>query len=446
MSNRWGGDGGVSARDGLSGPTPPSKSARRGPWGSGVAAEFLDHAGFAGEAVEGGLGLGGGGEAEFDEEDVLPGMAGDGAGFDAGEIDAGGGQVSEGGDERAGAVLQAEGYAELVGGVRGGGVFVGAEWGVGDAAEEMEAGVVFGVVFDVGGEDVRVVGGGGERGGDGGGVAEGLGFVAEGFRDDVLDGAGGVVKRRGAELRVGAEEVLALGERDGMREDLAEVGEGDAGGGDEVVVDVEERLAVDADGVGEEEVVVLGDGAVESVFDGEDGGVRGLVFEGLEDVEGVGAGEDVDGAGGVVEELKCGEVGVGAALALDGDAEVSGMWRGLWGMQRGGLWSDSSARGQCGPCARGEIEDIANLGDNLARRRGNLLERTPGHPGQAVPDSQGAANIRRSPMLWTITVILVILWLIGFIGFPTLGSWVHLLLVLAIIVLIFNLLSGRRGI
>jgi hypothetical protein len=49
-------------------------------------------------------------------------------------------------------------------------------------------------------------------------------------------------------------------------------------------------------------------------------------------------------------------------------------------------------------------------------------------------------------MLWTITVILVILWLVGFIGFPVLGSWIHLLLVLAIIVLIFNLLSGRRGI
>ncbi len=48
-------------------------------------------------------------------------------------------------------------------------------------------------------------------------------------------------------------------------------------------------------------------------------------------------------------------------------------------------------------------------------------------------------------MLWTITVVLVILWLIGFIGFPTLGSWIHILLVLALIVLVFNLLSGRRA-
>jgi uncharacterized membrane protein len=48
-------------------------------------------------------------------------------------------------------------------------------------------------------------------------------------------------------------------------------------------------------------------------------------------------------------------------------------------------------------------------------------------------------------MLWTITVILVILWLLGFVSGYTLGGWIHILLVLAIIVLIFNLLSGRRA-
>ncbi len=48
-------------------------------------------------------------------------------------------------------------------------------------------------------------------------------------------------------------------------------------------------------------------------------------------------------------------------------------------------------------------------------------------------------------MLWTITVILVILWLLGLVSGYTLGGWIHLLLVLAVIVLIFNLLSGRRA-
>jgi hypothetical protein len=49
-------------------------------------------------------------------------------------------------------------------------------------------------------------------------------------------------------------------------------------------------------------------------------------------------------------------------------------------------------------------------------------------------------------MLWTITIILVVLWLVGLVSSYTLGGWIHILLVLAIIVLIFNLLSGRRAI
>ena len=45
-------------------------------------------------------------------------------------------------------------------------------------------------------------------------------------------------------------------------------------------------------------------------------------------------------------------------------------------------------------------------------------------------------------MLWTIFVILLILWLFGF-SFHAAGSLVHLLLVIAVVVLIINLLSGR---
>jgi len=47
-------------------------------------------------------------------------------------------------------------------------------------------------------------------------------------------------------------------------------------------------------------------------------------------------------------------------------------------------------------------------------------------------------------MLWTIFVVLLILWLLGFslhIG----GALIHLLLVVAVVVLVINLLSGRRG-
>ena len=47
-------------------------------------------------------------------------------------------------------------------------------------------------------------------------------------------------------------------------------------------------------------------------------------------------------------------------------------------------------------------------------------------------------------MLWTIIVVLVILWLLGF-SFHIGGSLIHILLVLALIVLVYNLLTGRRG-
>jgi hypothetical protein len=47
-------------------------------------------------------------------------------------------------------------------------------------------------------------------------------------------------------------------------------------------------------------------------------------------------------------------------------------------------------------------------------------------------------------MLWTLFVILLVLWLIGVVSSYTLGGFIHILLVLAIIALIFQLISGRR--
>ncbi len=48
-------------------------------------------------------------------------------------------------------------------------------------------------------------------------------------------------------------------------------------------------------------------------------------------------------------------------------------------------------------------------------------------------------------MLWTIVAILLIMWLLGF-GFHVGGSLIHALLVIAIVVAVINLLSGRRAI
>ncbi|MGP8259108.1 MAG: lmo0937 family membrane protein [Acidobacteriaceae bacterium] len=49
-------------------------------------------------------------------------------------------------------------------------------------------------------------------------------------------------------------------------------------------------------------------------------------------------------------------------------------------------------------------------------------------------------------MLWTITVILFVLWLVGFIGFHVLGAWIHLLLLIVVVMIVLNLLSGRRAV
>jgi Family of unknown function (DUF5670) len=48
------------------------------------------------------------------------------------------------------------------------------------------------------------------------------------------------------------------------------------------------------------------------------------------------------------------------------------------------------------------------------------------------------------PMLWTLVVILFVLWLLGVVSSYTLGGFIHLLLVLALIVLIIQLITGRR--
>jgi len=49
-------------------------------------------------------------------------------------------------------------------------------------------------------------------------------------------------------------------------------------------------------------------------------------------------------------------------------------------------------------------------------------------------------------MLWTIAVILLVLWALGLVSSYTAGGLVHLLLVVAVIVIVFQFLSGRRSI
>jgi len=52
---------------------------------------------------------------------------------------------------------------------------------------------------------------------------------------------------------------------------------------------------------------------------------------------------------------------------------------------------------------------------------------------------------RRKAMLWTLFVILLVLWLLGLVTSYTLGGFIHILLVLAVVVFVINLVQGRRA-
>jgi hypothetical protein len=49
-------------------------------------------------------------------------------------------------------------------------------------------------------------------------------------------------------------------------------------------------------------------------------------------------------------------------------------------------------------------------------------------------------------MLWTICVVLLALWLLGLVTSYTLGGFIHILLVAAIVIVVVRLIQGRRGI
>jgi hypothetical protein len=48
-------------------------------------------------------------------------------------------------------------------------------------------------------------------------------------------------------------------------------------------------------------------------------------------------------------------------------------------------------------------------------------------------------------MLYTLAIILVVLWLLGFVAFHVGGGLIHLLLVIAVVVIVFQLITGRRA-
>lgn len=47
-------------------------------------------------------------------------------------------------------------------------------------------------------------------------------------------------------------------------------------------------------------------------------------------------------------------------------------------------------------------------------------------------------------MLWTIVVVMLVLWVLGLVSSYTMGGFIHILLVLALIALVFQVIQGRR--
>lgn len=70
-----------------------------------------------------------------------------------------------------------------------------------------------------------------------------------------------------------------------------------------------------------------------------------------------------------------------------------------------------------------------------ARRRQKRRQRTNGKPNKEKVHS----------MLYTIAVVLLVLWLLGLVTSYTMGGFIHILLVVAVIVVLLNVINGRRS-
>ena len=66
------------------------------------------------------------------------------------------------------------------------------------------------------------------------------------------------------------------------------------------------------------------------------------------------------------------------------------------------------------------------------------------HLGCLSGRATAAANPEEVTMLWTIFVVLLVLWLLGVVTSYTLGGFIHLLLIVAIVLAVLQVLQGRR--
>jgi predicted nucleic acid-binding Zn ribbon protein len=68
-----------------------------------------------------------------------------------------------------------------------------------------------------------------------------------------------------------------------------------------------------------------------------------------------------------------------------------------------------------------------------------------GHHGGSIVPSARPRTPRRATMLYTIALVLVILWLLGLVTSYTMGGFIHILLVIAVVVILLQFFSGRNS-
>ena len=151
-------------------------------------------------------------------------------------------------------MLESKGDAEFVG------------FGVGrrllEAADEMEAGEVLRVIFDPAQKDIGAVFPSGE-------FRREAGDVLQRLLHDVLDASRRVIKRQSARLREAFQKLAALIEGDWVREHGADGRQLNSRRGNEVVANLQQTFGVDTHRILEQQIVMLGNCAVQCVLDGE---------------------------------------------------------------------------------------------------------------------------------------------------------------------------------
>jgi hypothetical protein len=79
------------------------------------------------------------------------------------------------------------------------------------------------------------------------------------------------------------------------------------------------------------------------------------------------------------------------------------------------------------------------------KRQAALRIKNGQRPSPPLSIITGVTSVKENKMLETIVVVLVILWLLGMVSSYTMGGFIHILLVVAIVVILIRVISGRRA-